>query len=552
MQKNVGLKTALKVLSGALSVSYLTAGLLAADYDLVIKNGIMVDGTGVPGVAATIGIKDGLITYVGDAESLDADEVVDAKGLVVSPGFVDAHNHSESVYINPADHLNTAYLLQGVTTTIVGNDGFLNPEQIKGLQKYIAEYGTGTNVAAYVGHNGVRRVVMGSEQRAPTSEELAKMKALVHEGMEEGAIGFSTGLMYDPGKFSDTAEVIALAKEAAPYGGTYDSHIRNPVHDLIGSATEAIEIGRSAGIGAKISHAKLVGLPNKSKMPEFLKLVEDARSEGLNVVTDQYPYNGAATSFLWDMIALPEQFAESQNKDDAYGSAKDRATLKTLLAVQENLPSIAAFNEAGGRGFSWVDAVGYTAMRIVDAPENPELVGKHISELASEWAVSGFEALARIIVNSSQPILMTLGSVEESNVQKLLVQPWNMVSSDGAWADASKELRMHHPRSTGSFPRVVGHYARDLKLMSMEEAIRKMTSFPVAFMGLGKRGIIREGYVADIAIFNPDEIVDRSTWVDPDLMSVGMVDVIVAGKLVLKDGKPTGTASGTFIKLAHD
>lgn len=516
----------------------------AESWDVLIRGATVIDGTGAPGFAADVAIQDGKIAFVGDAGEHDAATVLDAAGLVLTPGFIDVHNHVSSIARHPErfapiDFTNSAYLLQGVTTIVSGPDGGSAPAEIRKELAFFDEHGFGTNYAYYVGHNGIREQVMGHDQRAPTADELERMKALVREGMEMGAVGLSTGLMYDPGMFSTTEEVIALAREVAPYDGTYDSHTRDPVMALIDSYSEAIEIGAAAGIPSKIAHAKAVGLRNEGRMQEFVALVEARRAAGFDVVSDQYPYDGAATSTLVGIIILPAESAaesDSGQRDLAREALSDPDTRAETKELSEN-----------GRngGFSWIKAVGYGSMRIVDAPGNPDLVGENLELLARKREQDPFSLVADLILAADQPILITLGAVAEKDVRTLLVQPWNMICSDGGYVHGDKGSQ--HPRSTGSFSRVLGHYVREEGLLTLPEAVRKMTSLPADHLRLYDRGRIEAGQVADIAVFDPETVAARSTWTDPRALAVGMVHVLVNGVPVVRDSEVTGALPGEFV-----
>ena len=259
------------------------------------------------------------------------------------------------------------------------------------------------------------------------------------------------------------------------------------------------------------------------------------------MVSDQYPYDGAANVWLWEMVALPEDMMPKEAKDH------NRSWVATLLKDPAKRAFLKQFNEQDTKGFSWARAVGYTSMRVVVSVEQPDLVGKHISELAEELGKSEFAVIADMITDPGLTINITLGSVLEENVQAFLKQPWNMVSSDGAWSDIG-EMAIAHPRSTGSYPRVLGRYVREQGLLDLSEAIYKMSTLPAEFLSLGKRGHIQEGYVADIAIFDPEKIIDRSDWVHPERMSTGMIHVLVGGKFALRAEKITGAMVGQFVR----
>lgn len=513
----------------------------AEKYDIVINNGLVIDGTRSVGKKVSIAVKDGKIAYIGSKSNLSAKRVIDAEGLVISPGYIDVHNHAESVLMQGGTLENEGYIRQGVTTVVTGPDGYLAPKNITQIKNYIKANGSSTNVAAYVGQNGIRGEVMGMEPVFSNAKQLSAMKALVKEGMELGAVGLSTGLMYPPGMYSNTEEVIELAKVAASYGGSYDSHVRNPVHELLKSYEEAIEIGRKAHLPVKLGHVKVVGLINRDIFPKIQQLVNDARNEGIKVVSDQYPYDGAYNLWLWQTIAVPKELMPED------GNALSRDWLASLMNDPKKRLQLRHFNEKGEQHFSWAKAVGYFSMRVVVSKEQPDLVGKHISELATELNKSEFDVIADMVTDRNLNINVTLGSVLEENVRNFIRQPWNMISSDGEWSKTNSEL-VSHPRSTGSFPRVLGRYVRNEGLLDLSEAIYKMSAFPADFLGLGKRGYIRAGYIADIAIFDPNTIIDKSDWVHPERLSVGMKYVLVNGELALDNSVMTDQMSGQFVK----
>ncbi len=514
----------------------------AAEWDIVIQGGTVIDGTGGDGYKADIGIRNGIIVFVGQAEGFEADEVIEAEGLMVTPGFIDVHNHSPETLLEPVDYTNPAYITQGVTTAVAGADGNAAPAEIRRSVDYLTTNGFGTNYAYYVGHNGIRSEVMGNAQRQPTDAELDRMKALVREGMEMGAVGFSTGLMYEPGMFSNTEEVIELAREVAPYDGTYDSHTRNPVFEMIKSETEAIEVGIAADIPAKLAHLKAVGLLNRGHIGEIIDLVEKARAAGHDIVSDQYPYDGASTMPLHGLFLLAGYPGMTEPDRD-----RVLPDVQKILKDSDLLPAIKMASEQGiDGGFSWIKAVGYGSMRIVDAPDFKDLIGQNLQTLANEQGKEPFDLLVDLVLRSERPVLITVGSIDEQEVQELLVQPWNMISSDGAYVVDGRAVYLH-PRSTGTYPRVLGRYVRELKLLSLPEAIRKMTSLPADHLRLYDRGRIKVGLAADIVIFNAETVRDKSTWTEPGLYCEGITDVLVNGVPVVRDAEITGATPGKFI-----
>ena len=536
----------------------LVAGLLLAacagdggTADLIIVGGSIVDGSGNAPRAGTVVIAGNEIVSVGEGDGTQAADTIDATGLVVSPGFIDVHSHTPPAIADLANRLNEGVIRQGVTTVIGGPDGGFAPSDVRGLAEAYAGQGIGTNVAFYVGHNAIRREVMGDDQqRPPTGEELEAMRTLVREGMELGALGLSTGLMYEPGMFSETAEVIALAEEAAAAGGVYDSHVRNPVHDFVGSDREVVEISETAGLPGKIGHLKAVGLHNEGVIADIIDLVEGARERGIEIVSDQYPYDGAATASLTGIIVAPDvEGLDVFRQMGRQGRTEEgMAQLKAALGDPELRALLKEASENGiNGGFAWLKATGYTSMRITSSSDYPELVGVYLSGIAEMRGQDPFDAVADLIIGASQPVNLTLGAIKEHDVRRLLVQPWNMTASDGGYADGS-ESPAGHPRSAGTFPRLLGHYVRDEGVLSLEEAVRKITSLPADFHGISDRGRLAAGARADVAIFDPATIIDRSDWDHPQRFSVGVIHVLVNGVRVLRDGEMTGEAPGEVVK----
>lgn len=513
---------------------------LADSMDVVITGARVIDGTGRPARPGEVGVRDGWIVAVtapGGLRDAKTRIRLDARGLVLAPGFIDVHSHTVPAILSAERRLNEGVVRQGVTTVLAGPDGGAGPADIRRMMAALAEQGAGTNVATYVGHNAVRREVMGNAQRPPTVPELERMKALVREGMELGAVGLSTGLMYEPGMFSETDEVVELAKEVKPFRGIYDSHVRDPVRRFLWSDEEAIAIGERAGVPPKIGHEKAVGLENAGKIQDVIRMVNAARARGLDAVTDQYPYDGAATATLPQIVVVPRELRERAGFD-LKAALRDPTTRAQLKVTSE---------EGIDGGFAWLKATGYSSMRITTSPERPELVGQYLSELARTRGLDPFDLVSELIIGSTQPIGITLGAIREEDVRALLVQPWNMIASDGGYADARSES-MGHPRSTGTFPRVLGYYVREQRVLDLEEAVRKMTSFPADWLGLRDRGRIFEGQAADLVVFDPATIADRSTWTQPGRMAVGVRHVLVNGALVLRDGEMTGAAPGRYLR----
>ena len=515
--------------------------------DLLILGGILVDGSGQESSHTNIGVQGDRITWIGE-DGAQATDTLDATGLVVAPGFIDVHSHTVPALLEPQRRMNEGVLRQGVTTVVGGPDGGFGPEMIRTVIEALGNNGSGTNVATYIGHNAIRENVMGEDQqRAPNPSEFGIMRTQVREGMELGAVGFSTGLMYEPGMFSETSEVVELAREVAPFGGIYDSHVRNPVHAFVESDQEVVSISEGAEISGKIGHLKAVGLHNEGRINDVIDLVEGARSRGVEIVSDQYPYDGAATSSLIGIIVIPSSMTDLEGlRSSGPVDSEAAARFRSMLVDPSRRTQLKEASENGiDGGFAWLKATGYSSMRIVSSTDYPELVGVYLSELPEEGQ-DPFDAVMDLIAGASAPVNITLGAITEEDVRTLMIQPWNMIASDGAYADGSEAGR-GHPRGAGTFARFLGHYVREEGVLPLEEAIRKITSLPADFLGLMDRGRIEEGYAADLSIFNAETIIDRSDWDYPQRFAEGIMHVLVNGSPVLRDGILTGQTPGVFL-----
>ena len=528
-------------------------------YDVVLEGGLVIDGTGAEGFDADVAISGDRIAAIGDLSEARATLRVDVAGMVVAPGFIDVHSHADRGLVDPALSTNEGFLTQGVTTSVFGVDGSYSPAEIEEFKATFAAQGVGTHYAFYVGHNGVRREVMGMEERPPSAEELEAMKGLVRTAMESGAHGLSSGLMYLPGNFATTEEVVALAEVVAEFGGVYDSHIRDPAGDLAESIAECLAIGERSGAVPHPAHHKAPGAKNFGKAREISALIADARDRGIDATVDQYPYDGAATARMievivpteglgveeaWRAALDPELSGEQAERQlqqiaalwlDALANPAQRAQLRERT---ENPPADV---------FSWVKAVGYQSWRIVVSDAHPDWVGRMFTDVAEEEGIEPFELIVKLIEDDGPVAKVTLGACLQDDVDYLMTRPWTMIASDGTITGF--EGGGGHPRSRGTFPRVLGHYVRERGLLTLEQAIHKMSGMPAAFLEMSDRGVLREGLVADVTVFDPERVIDRSTWREPSLHSVGIEHVFVAGVRALADGVVTGELPGEY--LAH-
>lgn len=528
-------------MSFALAACAVTASTKAPHYDVIIRGGTIYDGNGGAPWVGDVAVRSGKIIAVGRYVAGAAARIIDARGLAVSPGFIDPHTHNmQSILTVNGAFLAPQDLAQGITTVILGPDGQESPKTLALLMAAARTQGTSQNYGCYVGHNGIRLDVMGHAQRAATPAEMDKMKAEVRSGMAMGCVGLSAGLMYDPGMFSPPDEIIDLAKEVKPFDGIYDSHSRNPATAFMASELETANIGIAAGIPAKLGHIKAVGLDNKGKSGDLIADVNALRAKGYTIVGDVYPYDGAAVLSLQDLIIFP---GEPRGAKLSFAAAQ--AKLKAALADPIARAALKQTSEKGiGNGFSWIKVGAYSASRIVVAPGQPELIDKFISVLAKEQGQDPFDVLTGILVKAKAPITIVVGTIDETDMRNFLVQPWDMICSDSAYIGLPIPA---HPRSTGSFARVLGRYSRDLKLFPLQEAVRKMTSLPADFLRLYDRGRLAAGKAADITIFDPARIADRSDYANPKLLAQGVVAVMVNGQTVWAAGKPTGATPGRFV-----
>ena len=502
-------------------------------FDLLVQNGTVIDGAGGAARRLDLAIADGRIADLGDLAGASADCVIDAEGLVVAPGFIDIHTHC-GFHSDSGMGTNLNYLHQGVTSVVSGNCGFSPVDFVK-LASDAEAAELGPNIAYLIGHNSVRAAVLGHADRAPSSDEMSRMKRMVAEAMDHGAIGFSSGLYYVPGSYAKTEEVIELARTASEYGGYYATHMRCEGDDVEASIAEAVATGRESGLPVQISHHKVSGTRNWGRSERTLSLLQQARDEGLDVTADQYPY---AASCARIGVLMPRWVC-------ADGDAAAHKRLDDPKTREEVKAAVVGTLEALYDG---------DLSRIVIASSSvaPELAGKTLADIAADREFgSALSEIAGFLLDlaherpASSDTMCVYHSMHEEDVQRIMRYPFTAIASDGWEAFLGQDRP--HPRLYGTFPRVLGRYCRDQNVLSLEEGVRKMTSLPAQRLGLTDRGLIKKGAWADITVFDRNTIADRATFADPHQYPVGIDYVIVNGRVVLDHGVHTGETPGRLL-----
>ncbi len=499
-------------------------------FDLVIKNGFIIDGTGNPWFKATIAIKDKKIVKVGAINENLAKQIIDAQNLIVAPGFIDVHTHCDRgiAEVPTVDN----YLLQGVTTVIGGNCGG-HPYPLQHIWNKLEKSGISLNFGCLIGHNTIRREVMGYKMTDPTPEEMAKMKALVEQEMKAGALGLSTGLAYLPGIYSKTAEIVELASVVARYGGIYASHIRNQGLHITKAIEEAISIGEKNGIPVEISHIKLANDAVWNEIERITRPVEEARKRGVEVTLDQYPYTATSSGFT---SSFPS-WAFEGGKDNFLERLKDKNIYEKIKSfiIQRRLTSTKGINKL-------------KTIYIASCRKFPEYEGHNLEEiLISQGKEPTVSQAADLIIDIEKNggASGVFFQMNEKDVDALMRLPFTMHASDGSVQQLGKGVP--HPRNYGTFPRVIARYVRERHVISQEEAIRKMTSLPAQTFRLRNRGLIREGMFADLTIFDKEKFKDKATYANPHQYSQGLFYVIVNGQIVVDKGQHTGRRAGMIL-----
>ena len=520
-------------------------------YDIIIENGRVIDGTGNPWFKADVGLKGGAIEAIGGLRAAEAKRRIDAEGMVVAPGFIDIHSHSDyNVLIDPRVE---SKVRQGVTTEVVGNCGSSAAPMNADVRAYREKYmrarlgedfqfnwatlrdylglidgvGASFNLVAVVGQGTIRQNVMGYENREPTKAELRAMRGLVADAMEEGAWGMSTGLIYTPSAYAKTEEIIELASVLADYGGVYFSHIRGEGETLLEAVREATRIGKEAGVPVQIAHFKASGKPHWGKTEDSLRLVGEGREEGVDVTFDQYPYIASSTG----LAAYMPHWAQEGGADRLLERLGDPEIRKKIT------------EDESGIYRTW------DIIMVASAKNHPEYEGKRISEIAEMEGKNEYEAVFDLLLAEDAQVSVISFGMSEEDVRRVMRSPHGMVGSDGS-AVAPRGILGRgkpHPRFYGTFPRVIGHYVMEA-VIPLQEAVRKMTSAPAQKLGLRDRGLLREGFKADITVFDPAKVKDEATFVDPHQFASGIPYVIVNGEVVIDHGEHTGALPGKTLR----
>jgi N-acyl-D-amino-acid deacylase len=524
------LKLHLKLLLLILPLMSLIYTCGGSSYDLIITNGLIVDGTGDKAYTGDIAILGGRIVKIGAIKKSKGLETIDATGLVITPGFIDVHTHCDRGIkrVPTVDN----YIFQGVTTVIGGNCGG-HRFPLAELYRSLEESGISINFGSLVGHNTIRREVMEYKMEAPTDEEMARMKALIDQEMKSGGLGLSTGLSYLPGIYSETEEIIELASAVTPYDGIYASHIRDQAQHITEAIEEAITIGEKNNLTVQIAHIKLADDKVWGETERITKPVEEAQARGVDVYLDQYPYTATSSGFTssfpsWVFEGGRDQFLERIKDPAVYEKVKAFIIDRRLTSTKgiNKLETIYIANSKNYRGYE-----GKNLQEILLA------LGK---ELTIE---NGVDLIIEIESNGGASCVFF--QMDERDVENLMKLPYNMFASDGGVQEVGRGVP--HPRNYGTFPRIISHYVHDKGVLSLEEAIRKMTSLPAEAFKLEDRGLLREGMYADICVFDLDAFRDLATFQKPHQYSEGLSCVIVNGKIAIQDYRHTNSKSGKIL-----
>ena len=528
-------------------------------YDLIIRNGHVIDGTGSPWYSADLAIKDGRIAAIGHLNDAHAKRSIDAHGMVVAPGFIDMLGQSEvTVLVDPRL---PSKIFQGVTTEITGegesiaplNDAILKAMQ-PGLDHYhlkadwrtfdgyfarLRKQGTGINMGTYIGATTVREMVIGYDNRAPNPDELKRMQALVADGMRQGAMGLSTALQYAPAPYASTDELIALAATAARYGGIYATHMRSEGSNEMAALDETFRIGREAHMPVEIFHLKASGKPNWGKMPEIVARIDAARADGIDVAADTYAYTAWQNTFS----AIIPPWAHDGGNSKLVERLRDPA-MRARIRKDMTTPDATWDNE-------WLAINGPhdILISVVNHPQLAKYQGMRIDEIAKQWHEDAIDTIMDFLIKDNAATSVVIFGMDEHDVELALKQPW--VSIDNDYSGTSPEGMLGkdhpHPRAYGTFPRILSKFVREQHLLTLPDAIRKFSALPAQRMHLNDRGVLKQGMWADVVVFDPQAIHDVATYEKPNQLSVGMQYVLVNGVPVIEAGRMTGMLPGQVL-----
>ena len=557
------MKLSLLVIFGLLVCSY---SLLPATsessqgFDIVITNGHIIDGTGSPWYSGDLGIWDGKIVAIGNLAAAPRKRTIDARGMVVAPGFIDMLGQSELTIL--VDPRLPSKVFQGITTEITGEGGSAAPlndamiqadrssyEHLKitpdwrTLRQYCArleKQGMGINLATYIGATQVRRMVLGDADRQPTAQQLEQMKALVRDAMKDGAVGVSTSLEYAPAPYAKTEELIALAGEASKFGGIYATHMRNEGDAVLTAIDETLRIGREAHIPVEIWHIKVAGKNNWGHMPDVVAKINSARSHGMDITADTYAY----TAWFNSMSAFIPPWAHDGGDAKLIDRLKDPAT-RARIRKDMLTPSKEWDNE-------WQEIPGPEAV-MIGVVQNPKLMpmqGKRLTEVAKIWNKDPMDALFDLLIEDNAFTNVAVFGMSEPDVVLALQQPWVAIDNDSSGASPEGILGQEHPhpRAYGTFPRILRKYVREEKKLTLEDTIRKFSALPAQRMRLADRGVLKAGMWADVVIFDPATVRDMADFENPNQLSQGMEFVLVNGVPVIEQGKMTGALPGKVLR----
>lgn len=516
------------VVSSIGSLRRVTAGTENEAFDLVITNARIVDGTGNPWFRGDVGIRNGRIARIGKFAAANAKNRIDARNRILAPGFIDVHTHVESLFNLPAAE---NFVRMGVTTLVTGNCGGSTTNVAEFLGR-VQDKPTAVNIATLIGHGSVRRKVMKLDDRAPTVDEMKQMEAIVEQAMRDGAVGLSTGLIYIPGTFAKTDEIVGLAKVAARHGGVYATHMRSEGEHVMDAIRESIRIGEQAGLPVEISHFKVSSKKLWGQSVATLDLVREARLRGLQVTVDQYAYTASSTS----LDARLPTWLLAGGFDEAKKRLADKVTHERVVKDMKEI-----LKRSGFKDYSFAMVANHEADKSFNGKSIADITrqvrGKKDVDSQIEQILAMYEA------GGAGMIYHVMG---EDDLQRIMREPFTMIASDSGVRQIDESVP--HPRGYGNNARVLGRYVREMKLISLEDAIRKMTSLPAQTFGLHDRGLVREGFAADLVIFDENTISDRATFVQPHQFPVGIEQVIVNGEAVFVEGKMTTVRPGAALR----